>query len=246
MSVYSYLIFSLSLLPLWLAVFIYRKDLRPRLIKSSLVGIACGWLSEIWLKADYWNPVSFWGSTNTIIEDGVLGFLLLGLSATLYDAIFGLRTVKNGSFKYKEFYYTLLLGTSLLLAATFLLNINSMVAFCALFILFSAYTFYKAPHTIYHGLTNGIIFLLLFFGLYALLFIVISPAFWSTIVLDTHAVSKIFLLESFPLIEMPWYFCWGLFSYTFCNYITCSQKINTSVANVNNTSLTTLRQEIAA
>lgn len=72
---YAYLMGTTLILgPVWLFVFLARKDLRKEVLSTSFVIGVVGLFSELWYRRDYWNPEIF-TSHSIGLEDFLFGFL---------------------------------------------------------------------------------------------------------------------------------------------------------------------------
>lgn len=87
---YAYLILGILLGIIWLALFLYRKDIRREmLIISTAFGIGGILAEHVYLK-DWWQPLTI---TNTPIgiEDFIFGFTTGGIASVIYEVIFKKR-----------------------------------------------------------------------------------------------------------------------------------------------------------
>jgi len=85
---FAYLVGNiLILVPVWLILFLVRRDLRKELMFLSLMGALMAFLTSSWFMKDYWIPVciKFFGSC---LEDILNGFVLVGTASVIYEVIF--------------------------------------------------------------------------------------------------------------------------------------------------------------
>lgn len=219
----GYFFIPMLLFPFWAIIYISRKDLRKKLFKSGIIGMICGLLSEIWFKNDYWNPVSILTNYNTFIEDGLCGFLCVSVSCTLYDFLAFRKDIKSGRTKYGEAVMLFLVGLLLIILLSNCLKINSMISFCLIFFTTSLYIFYRRKELFVQSLISGLLFALVMLFIYSISYIIFIPDFWEKSLIESQLTqSRIF--NSFPSIEIIWYFFWGLFVGPFFDYIGAHEK----------------------
>jgi hypothetical protein len=217
---YTYISLSFVFILVWLIIFFKRIDLRSRLFKAGFIGMFCGSLSELWLKFDYWNPQSVLNSENTLIEDFVCGFFIVGVSCTLYHWLFNRRVVKVSKTRYLTALLFFLSGAANQFA------INSMLSFSIVFLLLSALIILKQQKYFAQSIKNGIVLALMAFVTYYILFSIIFPDFWHTVLKKDSHQSGLFFFNTFPVVEILWYFSWGVFSNIFYDYIGNYEKVS--------------------
>jgi hypothetical protein len=83
--VYTYLVVDAIFLLVWSILFLHRKDLRYKIILSSLVILPLG-IFDYLSQPSYWHPPTFF-SIPVGLEGVLLGFSLGGIGAVLYDEI---------------------------------------------------------------------------------------------------------------------------------------------------------------
>jgi hypothetical protein len=88
MRAHAYLIYGLTFLVPWIAVWIRRRDLRVELLVSSLVTAPLGPIFERWYHLDYWKPRVL-GPFAVGLEDFLFGFGVGGLGAVAYEVLAG-------------------------------------------------------------------------------------------------------------------------------------------------------------
>jgi hypothetical protein len=91
---YSYAFGSLAFLPVWLAIYHYRKDLRDEIFFGSAIGVALAMLNfHIWVP-EYWNPPVFFNLPDIVgfsIEDILFGTFVGGTAAAVVEFALGER-----------------------------------------------------------------------------------------------------------------------------------------------------------
>lgn len=104
MDRYTYLFISLFLFIPWFIIIFKRPDLRRKVIKTSLIGGVAGLIANFWYFRDYWRPPSLFGNTVISIEDFLFGFLITGISASIYNTAFNKKYVKKHKKRKKIFW----------------------------------------------------------------------------------------------------------------------------------------------
>jgi len=85
---YAYLLGAIFSFLLWIAFYIYRKDLRKEMIIMGLLIAIAGIISQyLWWTIDWWKPQTI-TNTRIGIEDILLGFSNGGVAAVLYEVLF--------------------------------------------------------------------------------------------------------------------------------------------------------------
>lgn len=223
---YTYISLSFVFIIVWLIIYFKRTDLRGRLLKAGVIGMICGSLSELWLKFDYWQPQSVLNSENTIIEDFVCGFFITGVSCTLHHWLFNRKVVKISKTKYVTAIQFFLSGVVITALLTNQFAINSMLSFSIVFLLLSALIIVKHQKYFVQSIKNGIVLAFMSFVIYYILFCIIFPGFWYTVLKKGNDQSGLLFFNTFPMVEILWYFSWGVFSNIFYDYIGNYEKVS--------------------
>src|SRR3989338_9589798 len=125
---YAYLIFNVFFFLIWLALFLIRPDLRKKMLVMSLIVAPLGFTQYFYFQ-DYWHPTYSLGTLFGIagIEDILWSFFIGGITAVIYEEIFGIhyakRHVKNHFFWMLGFSFFGVLG---MFIGTMLLGFNSL------------------------------------------------------------------------------------------------------------------------
>lgn len=210
-------------------IFILRKDLRRRIIKVGIVGGIAGWVSNIWYFIDYWRPPSLFGQAVFSIEDFLAGFGIAALGVTLYPFITKTPAVKSASFrKLKPLLITIGIWVACFVMFVNILKINSAAVSLSLVALYSIGMIIRYPKLLKQGLIIGGIFVLLGLLDYFFMFGVLSSGYLERYFLLTGEWYNPSLFGFYPLLEVFWYFTWGVFASIFVDYLALR---NTKVAS---------------
>ncbi len=88
---YAYLLGNILIaFPVWLFLFLKRKDTRKEMLIISLLFGVLGPISEFWFHQDYWKPEIFMGWI-VGMEDCLYGFFAGGIGSVIYEEIYGER-----------------------------------------------------------------------------------------------------------------------------------------------------------
>ena len=205
---YAYLAGDLLALPLWIILFVHRKDLRKEmLIASVAIGIVAV-LTEPFFLQDYWHPQTFNGWP-VGIEDFLYGFLLGGIASVIYEEIYGKKYSKRHDRKHH--WGILLIPFMILSISTFavgkvIVNLSTMyAALISLFVAMIFIIYYRHDlfiDSIISGLLVGIFTMLGF-----LVFLKIFPGVVENLWL-VHNLNGIFVF-GIPSEELLWAFGLG-------------------------------------
>ena len=93
---YAYLIGDMALLfPVWIFLFLKRKDLRKEMIFLGIVmGILTYFLEYYYFSRDYWRPMFLIGEYAGI-EDFLFGFFGVGIAGSVYEWVYAKRFSKR-------------------------------------------------------------------------------------------------------------------------------------------------------
>lgn len=209
MDTVLYLLLSSMLLALWCVPFGLRPDLRRRMIRTGIVGIALALVGEVWHLHDYWQPPTIVGTGVLSPEDAIFGFATVGLSTTLYDAVFGTKDV-SGAMPHPRLFLLLFLGgfASLLIGSTFL-GYNSLLVSMAAFAACAVVIVIVRPDLLTVSLFSGLLLTAAAMLVYLPLFSVLAPHYWDRYWLLAGSRLGATILH-IPLTEIGWYVAWGM------------------------------------
>ena len=87
MQRYIYIFGVLLLSPLFIIIFIRRKDLRVEMLINGMLGGLIAFATAQHFLKNYWSPITLFNFKNSI-EDFLFGFLLCSESSSIYSFIF--------------------------------------------------------------------------------------------------------------------------------------------------------------
>jgi len=216
---YAYILGTLLIcFPIWLLLFLRRKDLRKEILFTSLVGGFFGPVSQLIYTKDYWKPELF--SNHTIgIEDFLFGFFIAGIAASIYEEVYGKRfakrTQRNTNW-HMNFISLVVVVFGTFFILTLSTNVNSIYASMIAFLVGTSIIFFKrrdlAKDTLFSGLFLAIFGLITYTVLLALYPDLITR-WWF---MDN--ISGVFVL-GIPIEEIMWGFTGGMFIGPFYEFI---------------------------
>lgn len=209
MDLYAYLFLGLLLSIVWGVVWFLHKDLRSKLYKATLVGAILGPISEYWYLQDYWNPprVFSWGIFS--IEDVLFGAAVLGISAVLYEAVSGRKTLPKD--KGRPILFMGLFVACVLAVFVFvnLLGFPSIFVTVLLFLFAAAFMIAHRTDLFIPSVATGGLLLAIIVPAYLVLFEFFFRDYWADYWLPYRTSLGWILSSSLPFSEMLWYFTLG-------------------------------------
>ena len=207
---YAYLLGNLFIgLPIWFFFFLRRRDLRREMLIISLIGAVAGPLSELWYLYDYWEPQIFNG-WHVGIEDVLFGFSIAGISAVIYEEIFGKRFAKRKNRKHHWSWFCLpclALFALIFNVPFFVYGINSIYASIIAFLSLALLMLYFRRDLLFDSIMSGFLVGGFMFAGY-LIFLSVFPdaisSWWKL-----HNISGVFV-HNIPIEELLWAFSWGM------------------------------------
>lgn len=209
MEKYSYLILSLAFLVVWLGIFIYRPDLRKKMLQTSFFGGIAGLLSEFWYFADYWRPPIILGTAVTSPEDFIFGFAIVGVGVTIYDLVRKTSMIKTASQQKRSLAVLFLLGLVSLIVFNNLLGINSIFVSSVGFVAAAAYIVYRRNDLLRVAVISSLLLTAIAILIYIPTFEFVAPNFIDKYWLLADTKWGITLMDSLPLTELLWYLSIG-------------------------------------
>jgi hypothetical protein len=206
---YAYLLGDLLLLlPIWLLVFYFRRDLRIKLLSTSLFGLLITPFFVNWYTKDYWYPETIIGKMLSI-EDFLFGFLISGVFSSLY-LIIQRKTFSKKRKEAKPWIILVFLFLSIFfysLGHSVLSSVNSIYLTSLISLVFSIIVIFKRKDLAKNILITGTCAAILHLCGY-LLFIQFFPAIFDKWwMLDNLSYIQIL---SIPIEELIWAFGWGM------------------------------------
>lgn len=204
---YAYLIGVLTiLLPIWLFLFVRRKDLRKEILLTSIIMGLLGPFSELLYLRDYWHPETV-GTYPFGPEGFLFGFLLSGIAVSIYEEVYGRHIYRVKKLQRPLFvlFFTVVF-ILIVLPLVFWVKMNSIYATTiGLLVIATIVTFLRrdlVTDSLMSGLLTGLV---MFLGYIVFLFVFpeVVDRWWSL-----QNVSGI-LVWGIPIEEMIWAFAVG-------------------------------------
>ena len=206
MREYSYLLYGLTFLVPWLAVYVRRRDLRVELVVSSLATAPLGPIFERWYHADYWKP-SVLGPFAIGIEDFLFGFGVGGLGAVAYEALSGRERVPRHGWRNPLFFLAIFLF-GLAAHAIAAPVVNSIYVSMATFLIATAIMVARRTDLLPVALISGVAvaaFMILNYQVVLAFHPALFQDFWFLPNLSGRFIARV------PIEEPLWGFFWGAF-----------------------------------
>src|SRR3990167_2303674 len=166
---YTYLLANIVELVIWLALFIWRKDIRREMLIMSFYFGMAGVVLEFVYTIDWWHPLTITG-TRVGIEDFLFGFWIGGIAAVIYEVVFRrhLRSMRKRPIignDHSLFLQLSLLGLlgSFIFMTSLVSGTNSFVASVVTLILLLMYMWYRRPDLIPESLASGVLIIVIWY-----------------------------------------------------------------------------------
>lgn len=204
---------GLVFLVFWLALFIWKKDIRKEMLIMSIIFAFAGPLADILYTQDWWHPSTL---TNTPIglEAFFVGFMIGGIASVIYEDIFKKKLKIRKVSKTKEvksnfgFLFILSISAVLFFGTFYLLKFNSLIATIIALLIPTVIIWIKRKDLIIDSLATGVLLVIVASLIYTVLEF-LTPgwiyAFWYF-----KNIPNI-IIFSLPLDDIIWYFLAGLF-----------------------------------
>jgi len=225
MDKYSYLLISVFLLLFWITIFLFKKELRAKIMRASIVGGFAGLIAEFWYFKDYWRPPLLLGQSVVSFEDFLFGFLITGIAVSIYDTIFTVKNIQQEKDRKLFFGFLFLLGVACLFIFNNWLGFNSILVSSLAFIIFSAVMIFIRNDLWIPSIMSGVLVVVIIIPIYAIIFNVISPDYWNTYWLLADTRFGITVLCNIPATELLWYFSWGCLAGIGYDFVSGNKKV---------------------
>lgn len=207
---YAYLIGDLAIgFPVWLLLFLLRRDLQHKMLVFGLMGAIAGPISEFFYLKDYWHPLTFNGWPIGI-EDVLFGFFAGGIGSVMYEEIFAKHFIKRHKRTEHWIFFIFPLIAVLLFSFDKIFpawRINSIYASAIAFFATAAIIIYKRKDLFIDAFISGIFAGLFFFCGYLLLLNIFPHIFEKMWLLKNISGIRI---ATIPMEELLWAFTFGL------------------------------------
>lgn len=199
---------DLILFIVWIFLFIWRKDIRKRMLFFSAIFSITALILEPFYR-DWWTPLKV---TSLIIEDILFGFLLGGIAEVIYEVIYKKRVkvkkIKNAK-KKRNINFLLLSGlvVSLFFASYYLLGLNSFYSSIIALFIPTLVIWINRKDLVIDSIVTGFLLLIITFSAYFLLNL-ITPGWVEKFWLFQN-IPKVMIFHV-PLEDVIWYFFVGM------------------------------------
>lgn len=208
---FAYMILSLLLSIIWIAMFVYRRDTRKEMLILSIAFGIGGLLAESVYLKDWWQPITI-THTPIGIEDFLFGFTIGGIASVIYEIIFKKRTIKKSFEPLNKKYITnsgvILLLPILFFGGSIYLGLNTFYSSLLGYGIPLLIMYIKRKDLILNSIISGILLLSIIFIIYTLVEI-LSPGwvmhFW------TFKNVPPVVFWNVPIDDLIWYIFTGAF-----------------------------------
>ena len=209
---FIYLLLPLPFAIWTLFVWIFRKDLRPRMLKVGAIGAVAGILNEILYFQDYWQPVSLFGTGVFSLEDMLAGMFIMVFSVTVYDVVFRIHDGNEQTTSYRRFFTIFGVGLLITLLLTYAAGLYSIVATSIGLFVLTIYILIKIPSLWKRSIFTTGALVVFGFADYFFLFHVLSPGYLEAHFLLTDTQYNPTFFGFMPFFEVLWFATWGMFA----------------------------------
>jgi len=169
---YAYLLSILLAFIPWSILFLHRKDLRREMLVMGLFVGTGSIISAFFWTSDWWSPLTI-TQTRIGIEDFLLGFVVGGGGAVLYEEVFRKKYYKRETRKHGESLSIILVLTlAIFLVSFFIFNLSSFISSIMSFIFYSSILIFLRKDLFISSIANGLLVMLLSIPFYILLIVV--------------------------------------------------------------------------
>lgn len=192
---------------MWAAIWLFRKDLRKKILLTSTIIAPLGPISEIWYFEDYWSPPTI---ANFVlnIEDILFTFALGGITFSLYKFIFKARVSKERMFKRRIWFIYVSVAVTICSLVVFssILKINSIIVSVLSFWVLICIIWFVRNDLIIPSLLSGFFLLTIFLLVYKIMFALFPNLgqYWCK---DCNPTG--ILILGVNIEELLWDYSWG-------------------------------------
>ncbi len=207
-------VWSLGLLFVWLAVFVFYRTARTRILRASLLTMLFG-LSEPVFVPEYWNPPSLFDlaqKTGFDIESLLFSFAIGGMGIVIYDLLFKVKHEKMDWIerhgRHHRFHFWTLVSPFIMFALLyFLTDLNPIYNASLSMFVGGLAALWCRPDLKMKIWVSGVIFMLFYF-VYLFPLVLLFPGFVERVWV-LSAISGI-LIAGVPLEELMFAFTFGM------------------------------------
>lgn len=225
MDRYIYLLLSLYLFCIWLALFLSRRDLRRKIMRASAAGAFAGLLCEIWYFKDYWRPPSLLGIATISVEDVLFGFAITGIAVSIYDVAFKRENVREFRARKRLFLVFFGIGAVSVLVFNNWLGFNSYLVSSFTCIILSMVMVAIRKDLLAPAVVSGALCVAVFIPIYVILLNWLSPAYFDNYFLLHNTRLGITVLGNVAVTEIIWYFAWGCLAGVLYDFASGGRKV---------------------
>jgi hypothetical protein len=207
---FAYLFGVLMFLPVWLILYIQRKDLREEMVFMGILVTIGAIYTEafVWTK-DWWHPQTLTG-TVVGVEDILFAFFIGGIIASIYEEVFKDKLVHIRSKKkenLKHFLIVIFLCIFIGNFSFFYMNMHSFYSSVLAMLIPTIVIYFYRKDLVVLSLSSGAIITLLSI-----------PIYCTTFFFDPTAINSWFhqnisgiMLLGIPIEDLVWFFVTGMF-----------------------------------
>ncbi len=209
---YEYIIGDLFFIFFWFVLYFIRKDLRRKMIFSSILCTPLG-LSEFIFAPYYWNPSTLFDLTTKIgfdIESLIFSFAVGGIAAVLYEEVLKKHLVKareNRIFTKRHFYLLTAVLVSSMIFFSFIFKMDLIYTAVIVMALGAITIMISRKDLIKETIVGSLLFLLVYFILLFTLNTLIFPDWIARTWNFEHILGITFF--KIPLEEILWALTFG-------------------------------------
>lgn len=215
---YAYFILTLPFVAIWISLFIFCRNTRGKQLEASMFGLPLGTFFEILYFKDYWNPGSIFsfhvGPLRFTLEDFMFSFALFGISAVIFEVLYGKRLVSmESNFQNSIFVRMVLVGIifACISLPLFFLGINSIFATSLAFLTTALLILSKRRDLAIKSLLSGFSVMLLMFFIYFVGFrLVLNSEGILRAIWFLYGTPFGIKIGGVPVTEMVWGFSFGM------------------------------------
>jgi len=211
MDNFGYIGISLLLLPLWIFIYTKAKRLRVRMRNSGVYVGLVAVVTEPIFMIDYWTPPSLFGIDGFyIVEDFIYGFLISGISISIYNFVFNI-SYKTKYKKYKKASVILTVGMLLsFLIFNLIFKYNSVLSISYSVIVATLIMITYRKDLLLPAFLSGVMLVVISTIIYTLIFNFILTSYWYDYWKLANSSYGYFIL-GIPWTEYLWYFTLGFY-----------------------------------